>query len=311
MAWNSPRKPWNGRSKWNGFRRSPAKKISFKRLPRTVARKRTDWVSLYNDTGEIGPLDDGCTIRCIEFESNCNDASTRIAIMPQGAVEALYDDDVTIAAMRGFINMKPRWATPNGCDTNAWLARMQGEQWPIYMRAGLYKQELVDLEGGIPPFVNPLNAHDWTDVSALKKWNHVWQPRGRHGSVWQQSSKIVGVCSDTTQASYVVPSLVTGNGGGHTVPAVSTTCSVQSVGSGEGLCNIADLYFERETPAWYRMSLNRSRGIRLHENDSLDLFVNWSQPRPAECVPCDVVADGTSPCAIQFSIQLDVKLQFG
>jgi len=317
MAWNrnkpSNRKTWP----WSRNRPWSRKKISVKQLPRSVARKRTDWVYLYNDTGEIGPTpgpNEGCQIRCIEFGgSNCDEASVRFPIMPEGAVAALYDDDVTIAEMRGFINMKPRWFVYNGCETANWLQRMSGEQWPIYMRAGLYKQELTTGQGGIPPFVNPNIGDDWTDISVLKRWQHIWQPRGRHGSVWQQSTKIVGVCSDTERAQYTVPATSSGSQPLYNVPAISTECSLMTVGSGEGACNVADLYFERESHAWYRMSLNRRRPIRLHENDSLDVFMNWSIPRPGDdCgALCGATADGFNPCAMEFSMSLAVRLQFG
>lgn len=313
MAWNS-RKPWNGANKWRGWRRRSPRKISFKALPKTVARKRTDWVSLYNDTGAFDGVSQGCTLRCIEFGGSfCEEPSTRIAIMPAGAIQALYDDDVTIAAMRGFINMKPRWTSPNGCDTNGWALRMAAEQWPIYFKAGLYKQELTDEQGGIPPFVNPNVAQDWTDVSALRKWNHIWQPKGRTTQTWQQPNKLIGTCSQVERASYLTPATASGSQPSFTVPAIDTDCVSVTVGIGEGACNIEQLHFERDEPMWYRMSLNRSKPIRLHENDSLDIFCNWSMPRANDdCeTACGASTDGPNPCAMQLAIQLQVKLQFG
>lgn len=237
--------------------------------------------------------------------------------MPQGAVAALYDDDITIAQMRGFVNMKPRWPIVGACDMNAWTQRLAGEQWPIYLKAGLYKQELTDVEGGIPPFVNPNIGDDWTDVRALRKWNHIWQPRGRHSLTYRQQDDFIGVCSNVQKSSVAVPGWTLGSGSGnwlgYTEPAITTTCSGVTVNDEVETCVLSELRVERESHAWYRMPLFRRTPIRLHENDSLDIFMNWSIPRPGQdCEDaCNASLDGANPCAMEFSIQLAVKLEFG
>jgi len=319
MAWNS-RKPWNGWNKWRG-RKSPRSrgKISVKRLPSTVARKRSDWVWFYNDTGAFDPtINQGCAIRCIDFGTDyCEEPSIRIPILPEAAVAALYDDDITIAKMVGFINMKPRWHIPSPCDGDEWTQRMTGETWPIYMKAGLYKQELTAQQAGIPPFVNPNIGEDWTDVSALKRWQHIWQPRGRHSLTYRQPDDFIGVCSNVQKNSVTVPNwtMASGSGtwAGYTEPAISTTCSGVTVNDEVETCVLSHINIEREEHAWYRMSLNRRTPIRLHENDSLDIFMNFAIPRPnADCdVLCTPITDGVNPCAMQMSIQLAMKLEYG
>lgn len=318
MVWNK-NKPWNGWNKWGGgsrFRkRSSPRKISVKRLPRSVARKRSDWVWLYNDTGAFDPTtSQGCTIRCIEFGADfCETPSTRLPIMPEGAVAALYDDDITIAKMIGFVNLRPKWNQLTACDADGWTQQLAGQTYPIYFKAGLYKQELTVGQAGIPPFVNPNIGDDWTDVSVLKRWQHIWQPRSRHSLTYRQQDDYIGVCSNTTQATYAVPPTVTGSQVTYNVPAVSTSCTGVTVNDEEESCILSHITSEVDQPAWYRMSLNRRTPIRLHENDSLDIFMNWSIPRPGascdvECVPSQ---DGENPCAMQFSIQLAVKLEYG
>lgn len=317
MVWNS-RKPWNGMNKWRGWkRRASPKKISVKRLPRSVARKRTDWVWLYNDTGAFDPvISQGCTVRCVEFGANfCEEPSVRIPIMPAPSVQALYDDDVTIRRMVGFINMKPIWPVNQACDINSWVSVLNGQGWPIYMKAGLYKQELTAAQAFIPPFVDPNIGEDWTDVSALKKWQHIWQPRSRHSLTYRQQDDYIGVCSNTTKNSVVVPNWTLGSGSGtwagYTEPAIQTTCTGVTVNDVEEGCVLSHLHAEVDTPAWYRMSLNRRTAIRLHENDDLSIFMNFSMPRfGAECdTPCGTYQDGDNPCAMAFSIQLAAQFE--
>jgi len=235
--------------------------------------------------------------------------------MPEGAVAALYDDDVTIRRMMGFINMKPLWPQNSGCDTQAWVNVMNGQSYPIYMKAGLYKQELTAGQGGIPPFVDPNIGEDWTDVSALKRWQHIWQPRSRHSTTYRSADDYIGVCSDVSKSSVTVPNWTLGSGSGtwagYTETAISTTCTGITVNSVEESCILSHFHAEVDTPAWYRMSLNRRTAIRLHENDSLDIFMNFSMPRmSADCeTHCGQVSDGDNPCAMQFSIQLAVQLE--
>lgn len=233
--------------------------------------------------------------------------------MPEVAVQALYDDDIVIAKMIGFINLKPRWLSPPGCSSGSWQDRMAGEQWPVYFKAGLYKQELTAVEAGVPPFVNPNVGDDWTDVTALKRWQHIWQPRGRHGVNYQQPEKVVGVCHDVSQAGYTVPPTGSGTQATYNVPAITTDCCDTLCRINDESCDVSDMYFEREEHAWHRMSLNRRTPVRLHENDSLDIFMNWSIPRPEPAcdVECGPTEDGVNPCAMQFSIQLAAKFEFG
>ena len=217
----NPRAPWNGWNKWRFAR--PRKKLPLKALSRSVARKRQEWVWAYNDIGPFGAQQGSCQVRCLDFGlSYCEEPSAYITIVSNSTLGgSQYQDNITIAKMRGFINMKPVWRSEGACSVN-WLAIEAGRNWPIYLRAGLHKQQTTYFNEDSPDPVNPINGYDWTETSKLKEWIHIWQPTGRTAGVSLLEGYPFGVCSDVERSSYIVPAYASGGGPSYNVPAIST-----------------------------------------------------------------------------------------
>lgn len=310
----NPKAPWNGWNKWKGFRRK--RKIPLKALSRAVAKKRYDWVTIYNDIGPFGSGEGSCLSRCIEFgNSYCEEPSLKIPIMTAGALQTVYQDDITIRKMVGFINWVPSWTSLAACDTEGVLDQLNGHQWPIYLRAGLYKQDVPLAQAGLPTDINPIASTDWSDESPLKSWQHIWQPTGRRAMHIFHPGYPIGVCGDVTRSQYTVPAYASGGGPAYNVPAIETDCDIYTLGQEE--CIPAVEVREFDKLRYWRMSLNRTRPIRLRENDDLSIFANWSMPRPdvspdtCDIVGCTEYDDGQNPCKMRLTICLKVLIQYG
>lgn len=309
MSRRSPRRRW-----WGGRKR----KIPLARLSRRVARKKSEWLWLYNDIGPYQESNEtGCGIRCLEFgPSYCDEAPYRIEIIGPQALSAAFGDTVTVAKMRGFLNMVPRWPAQPVCEPDGLIQDITGQGWPIYCRAGLYKSNVVPSSGLDPTFINPLFGNDWTDVRSLKEWNHIWQPTGSAGYQYKPEGSFGGICPDVTKASVSVPGWTLGSGSGnwlgYTEPAISTSCAPYILDSEE--CYLDSTWFERHNPRWWRMSLNRNRPIDLSEDDDLSIFMNFSHPRPYQPAcgeVCDMPNNGESPCSMNMVIALKILIQYG
>lgn len=315
MVWNTARRVWNGRVKTvrKSWRR---KKIPYRALPRTVAKKRYDWQTLYNDIGPFGEGEGYCVSRCVEFgASYCEEPSLKIPIMPAGALQQAFDDDITIAKMVGWINWCPSWRALPACATLDTLDQQSAHQWPIYFRAGLYKQDVPLAQQGQPTVINPIASTDWSDERPLREWNHIWQPVGSRSVQIFQPGYPIGVCGDTTRAQYNTPATSSGSQPLFSVPAIETDCDIYYQGAEECIPAVIESTYQK--PRYWKMSLNRRKPIRLRENDDLSIFANWSMPRPdAGAGPncedvCEEFNDGENPCKMRFIMVLKLLIQYG
>jgi len=330
MVTKFSRGPRTGRFQWWKARKTWRKKpIPLKRLSPAVARKRREWGWLYVDTHEINGIDPppvrNCGIRCIEWGQICNGWNeVRIPLVTKEMLLEFFQDNVTIAKMKGRIIWRPKWDTSlgpcigsSGEGLGAINERLKSYHWPINLSAWLVKGNSSN-QGSVTEW-DPLDADDWTDhTGLLREWNHTWFPQEELEVQWNSPFTIVGVCSNTSAPAADAPENTLSNGSGTiNIPAITTTCTPFLAGEA---CGINTVTFKGRPPPWWTMSLNRSRPIDLKEDDDLAIYVNWNQPRPytgtpiegevcdEDCPPADT---GNLPCGMEFAIDLKVLYQYG
>lgn len=304
------------------FRRRFARKssaiIPAKRIPKSIARVRTDWVPVYNVTDQLSSPSPGGT-SCsflqapwapvtVNGDAQCF-SSFGLLIMSADQLSDNYGDDVKIVKMQGDIWMKPYYTPADACFPND-LALLQA-QWDsciIRARGGLFKQRVVS-PGPVTP--HPLMGRDWTDARFLRQWEKMWMtPPPQSTATTYGEGQVVGAIGNTHQNSYNVPEEASGDRPPYTVPAVSTDCFFCTAGNEQ--CFDGPSLTRYVGPGWKRVSLSSSRTIRMHEDDMLTWNIDWAVLGPvAEGNPCNLAPTTSFPCAMAFIPSLKVKLQYG
>lgn len=302
------------KSRWN--RRRSKRKIPASAIPRSIARVRTDWVTIYN------PFDVTDSQGCGYFQAVWDPEQAScvrtfgLNVMDATELTDKYGDDVKIVQTVGSLWLRPVFLSADLCDdgeTAPYLKKLSS-YW-IQARGGLFKQRLVNLDrdptstGQTP---HPLGTRDWSDAGFLKTFERVWVPPGEHHeqTVWndQQFTGPVGLVART---AYITPATASGDQPAFSVPTIQTTCG--DCFPDEGECLLGGVKTHFHAPSWKRINMNSRRTIRMHEDDSLEWYVDWASISLATFGedPCAQATPTAAPCAMHINMQLKIKLQYG
>lgn len=279
-------------------------------LPRSVARKRRNWITIYDDSSL-------CTRRCIPVVG-CQDEPGFVEIIPNTSLQSLFGDDVSVVRLVGDILWQPKIAEPNICSSASYFAWVNqiARSW-YNMRIGLMKTEVnvASLPDG--PVFDPLAAFDWSDGPWLKRWNHWWLPKLGGELVTIPENGLYGVCSSVTKASVNVPGWVlatgSGNWAGYTEPEITTDCLPVFAPSEIGCAPQYTAHKAWEPPVW-RQQVNIRKKIRLRENDQLQMFWNFVELQNGEsCSGSDCFPqDGTlGVCQLYAALNFRALIEYG
>lgn len=290
-------------------------KIPARKIPKSIARVRTDWVSVYNLTDTFDST--GCQylvapwlpVNVPGIGQQCF-STWSLTVMTSDQLSDLYGDDVKIVAMVGDIWMRPVFQTADAC-SYADLRRLQ-DDWADYfirVRGGLFKQRVVSGSTNTDGVnAHPLYSRDWTDGGFLKTFERNWYaPPPKVYQATYNDGQVVGVCPNVHQAGYNVPVTASGDQDPYSVPALSTTCGVYQPSAEQCLDGAATT--EYTGPGWKRVSISRRRDIHMHEDDAVAWYVDWARLTPAQS-DCGY-GTATNPCAMHIIPSLKLKLQYG
>lgn len=300
MAWS--KKPWNGWNKWGRRRSTKAGIIPASRIPRSIARTRSEWVTIYNPMGECTtvhapwPTGETCNILRMEFSAITADQLTFD-----------YGDDVKVVAAVGSFAMRPVYARPDRCNLDQLVSWRTGVlDSVIYLRGGLYKQPTTqDDPAGL--FPNLAEDDDWSDTRLQKRFAKKWFPRPTSliNTNWPSNS-FQGVHSGTARAAYNVPATSSGSQPLYNVPAITSTCAECFTGSEDCYQGFVQEYCEDKP--WKSVVVNMRKTIRLRENDKLSyVFAVSTLRNQGQCgltTPYD-------PCGMQVIPELKLRIQYG
>lgn len=305
-----------------GFKRSRGnfrRKVPWSKLPRNVAKTRKQWVTLYNDGGT-------CTYNCLPT-IDCNDLPFNIELISNTALHQFFDDNVTVAALRGEIWMRPFLPTADRCDSFDWLRWIQSTERAMHhLRLGLVKERVTaaDIAAGNPEgsIHDPLSSFDWSEQRWLKEWRHTWVARGRdafHTTIG--SGAVIGVCSDVTRDSYLTPATSSGTQPTFEVPEIETLCTAFTTDPEGGECYEGVNGLRANAQPWWKMNLGMRRKFHLRESDNLSIWGNMAYIDPDFVGPngtcsedqlpgCGTQASLDFPCSLQTFANVKVLLEF-
>jgi len=304
--------------KWPFRRRSGTRfgKIPARRIPKSIARVRTDWVTIYNVTDTFDSA--GCQYLVAPWvPANIDGRGVQcfstfvLGVISAQALSDLYGDDVKIVAMRGDFWLKPVWPTADACDAEAMQQWEQNHaNYFVRARGGLFKQRVVSSNANVDgAVVHPLYGQDWSDAGLLQTFEKNWPaPPARVYSTTWNDGQTMGVCANVHQAGVTVPPTSDGDQPTYNIPALSTTCG--TYGPSEGECFDGPTNVEYVAPGWKRASISRRRDVHLHEDDSIAWFIDWTNLWPSDDA-CGFAVSGPAPCAMHIIPSLKVKLQYG
>lgn len=306
MVWNS-RKPWNG---WNKWKRRPALKkaatIPASRIPRSIARVRSEWVTLFNPPGS--PDCPWVSAPYAPQSESCR-SSFAFTIVDPTTLTDVYQDDVKVSHISGFIYMKPVFQRPNTCDMTevlAWQNRVQ--DYFIMMRGGLYKQYTTEAApDGL--FPHPFTDEDYSDTRYLQRYSREWVSKPYESTMAHYGSgSFYGLCANTTRNSYLTPATSTGSQPAFSVPEIETACAPAFAGSEDCWKGPPEIHFRE--PAWKKIRVSHRKDIRLRENDRLDMFFDWGPMSLQPMGDCGV-PEQYSPCAMHILPVIKLRIQYG
>lgn len=304
------------KKKWPFRRRFSKSKavIPVRKIPRTIARVRTDWQNVYSVTDPNVVGGNNCTYLAAPWApltANVNFEPTEMCfssfafnVMDAGQLTDLYDDDVKIVAMVGDLWMRPMWAPADACFPGT-LSQLQAN-WDNYFiraRGALFKQRYTlgnaDVGGQTP---HPLYGRDWTDAGFLKTWERNWfAAPAQSTSTTYGEGQIINAIGNTHQAGYSMAD------GDATVPALSTDVQIVDVGNEQ--CFEGPSLTRYLAPGWKRVSLSSRRTIHMHEDDTLKWVIDWAQLKPPNT--CGFEPDLVVPCGMHLIPSLKIKVQYG
>lgn len=304
---------WKSRSNWK--KPWSRRKIPAKALPRNVAKKRRQWISVYNNMG-------GCLYQCVKWpDGNCQNNFT-VELLSNDSVQQLFGDNTAIVGMSGSILWQPYYPAPNECDDGSLAIWMDSViESMVHLRAGLFK---TPTSAGLPDGMElvPSNSFDWAETRWLREWNHVWTPMPHHFTkATHPQNSFLGICPDVLRDSYTVPPTSSGSQPTYNVPELNTTCLNITAG-GEDCFNGVVTQHVRAHP-WWRQSLRSKRRIVMKDSDELIMYVSASKLFPAFLADggCRAAPEGPpdcferdtliTPCTMHAYINLKLCIEYG
>lgn len=302
MTWNR-NKPSN--RKW-GFSR---RKIPASRIPRSIARVRKQWVSIFN------PLE-SCTTICSEF-LGCG-TTTYLHLLDNDELQSIFGDTCKVAALDARVWFKPVIPYPidlTVAGANNSLAEFFNDR-TIFLRAGLKKfQTSVADPDGITQGMK--ESFDWAEGQWMRTWRRIWNPSVNFGieTIPSGATYPFNMCSNTERALYIVPPTASGSQPTYNVPAITTTCT--QIANTSALAYVQQTTRQIRQPAWKSISLSRTRLIALKENEELTFVFSWGQLDPdASCYPgeddpCRFGPYPDPPCSMNVIVEARALIQYG
>jgi len=299
------------------FRRTTGR-IPWRALPRSVAKKRRHWITLYNDA-------ENCVFNCLPTLP-CGDVPMQLELVSNGSLQTLFGDVVTVKRFVGEFYFRPWLPHPNLCSVTENLQWIQTlERAFVHARFGMVKQRMALSQ--TPPndylVFDPLDRFDWSETRWLKEWRHSWPSPGRNATYENApDGALIGCCSQVERDEYNLPSwtLAAGNGNwsGATVPEISTVCGPCYNAPAEGCTIRSNQIHGRQFP-WWRMNMNMRKTIQLKESDRLDLFGNFVLLGPdssgggtcADDPDCLVDAISNDFCRVNIVSHLKMLIEYG
>lgn len=308
------RKKFGAKRRWPWRARSS--KIPASKIPRSIARVRRDWVSVYNVTDSFDNT--GCRYVIAPWNpvtigglgAQCF-SSFSLNVMFAQALTDLYGDDVKIVKMVGDLWLRPVFVAADACFPD----QVQDLQtaWANYfirLRGGLFKQRIVSsdlaVEGVVP---HPLQSRDWSDAGFLKTFERTWVPPGEWiGANVYGEGQVVGAIGNTHQAGYTVPEEANGDQQPYNVPALSTDCFFCTVGNES--CVEGPTQIRYVAPGWKRVNWSSRKVVHMREDDNLTWYFDWAQLSPSQG-DCGIPTPVDPPCAMHIVPSLKIQLQYG
>lgn len=306
---------WSGRSRKLGARKG---KIPARVIPKSIARVRTDWVTVFSPT-DVSPVGTGCTyltapwnpVNIAGFGEQCF-SSFSFPVMTADNLSDLYGDDCKIVKMVGSFWLRPVWTPQDACFPGN-LAELQAA-WDnhfIRCRGGLFKDRVVSSDlnaNGVLP--HPLFGRDWSDAGFLKIFERNWVAAGAESTATTYGEgQLLGAIGAVTRSAYTTPMTSDGNQNSFSVPEIRTDC-FQCIVPGES-CFDGPSYTRYKAPGWKHVSISSSRTIHMKEDDSLIWAVDWANISPGPGPNCGYVASDLLPCGMHILPTLKMKIQYG
>jgi len=308
-------------SSWGSrFRaRSGTRKLPARVIPKSIARVRTDWVTVFNVTDQA-PTGTGCKyllapwvpVNIDGFGEQCF-SSFSFPVISADNLSDLYGDDVKIVKMVGDFWLRPVFTPADACFPDD-LALLQA-QWDNYFvraRGGLFKQRVVSSDlnaNGVVP--HPLFGRDWSDAGFLKLWERNWvAPPAQSVATTYGEGQLINAIGNVTRDQYNTPATSSGDQPLFSVPAIETECMNCVVGSES--CYDGPSYTRYMGPGWKRVSISSRRMIHMKEDDALAWWIDWADIGPSGEGPnCGYSVHTSKPCGMQIIPSLKIKLQYG
>jgi len=227
----------------------------------------------------------------LEAECVCCTNQINFTLVNNTILQSYFQDSVTVVRMYGDILYRALPATPfNGeyCTmTGAQLRQFNelysasyGENWNWAIRKHL-RSQADSAAGELSPFdaASPAYDYDWTESSPPWLWQRhkMWFPKRERTFQSESFDSVYGICSNTSQATYIVPPWASGDSPGYIVPAASTTCQVVAPAE-TGACPRYFTGVNTNEPPWHRLRLRLRKHIRMQRDQDLNLICTVRHP---------------------------------
>lgn len=269
----------------------------------SLAHKKFDWVTLF-DTLSTGAGAQGCgwqvTTPCgfttgdcgvpspgPPVVSGCCNTITTVELMSQATLQSFYQDRVTIVRLNGDLYYTELVNLAVGAQrclqSTGGATFLDDEQYALRYALqvdwGIRKDHASDDPSNVD-VVSPGDIFDRTESYWYMRRNRLWIPR----RTWTRTSLLqgspIGICSNTSQAGYVVPAEASGSQPTYNVPAESTTCTEVDMPVDEA-CGTGWRSFTHPVPPLMHWRIRSKRHIVMRRDDRLHLqFQVNHPPRP-------------------------------
>lgn len=304
---------------WRRGSRTRNRKIPASKIPRSIARVRTDWVTVYNITDQATSGGTNCSWLVAPWspitltvdgtpEEQCF-SSFSFDVVDASRLTDLYGDDVKVVRQVGGFWLRPVFEAEDACSPDQ-LAILQAAWQDYFIRArgALWKFREVSNPGSLA-MAHPLFGRDWSDAGFIRQFERNWHSIAPESiSTTYGEGQLINSIGAVTRAQYTTPITTDGNQTSFSVPEIRTDCFNCEVGTES--CYDGPSHTRYVGPNWKHVNISSSRTIRLKEDDTLRWVIDWARFAPGQNL-CGSGLDRQFPCAMQIIPDLKVKLQYG
>lgn len=293
------------------------RKIPARAIPRSIARVRKQKIVAFNTM-------QACEHTCVEEDGESCTTNMTVVLLRNVELQDLFGDNCKVARISGALHVDPWFFPPYTIggggeygETGSWLTYFNLMSRTILQgRCGMVKTQSNSAEPDNPqPDYVIADSFDWSEGPWMRQWNHMWFPKETLAMDHLMQGNSLGICSNVSKASTIVPPTVTGNNPGWVDSAIVTVCNTEFEGSDAGAPQLGHRSLPPMRP--WRIPLTWNRDITMKENQNLELKLSFSSLSPgADCSPlendiCEIGTGHAFPCLFRIVPNVLLTIQYG